>query len=68
MERSSNPQVIENSSRQYLLLQTDSQRRQSLGAPVLKKENPGFWKTYWDSQLNIRPLLVPKTVLKATII
>ena len=42
MEWSSNPQVIENSSRQYLLLQTDSQRRQSLGAPVLKKENPGF--------------------------
>ena len=67
MERSSNPQVIENSSRQYLLLQTDSQRRQSLGTPVLKKENPGFWKTYWDSQLNIGPLLVPKTVLKATI-
>ena len=67
MERSSNPQVIENSSRQYLLLQTDSQRRQSLGAPVLKKENPGFCKTYRDSQLNIRPLLVPKTVLKATI-
>ena len=42
MERSSNPQVIENSSRQYLLLQTDSQRRQSLGTPVFKKENPGF--------------------------